>query len=1018
MSGNLPAAQWQSVAASTAIGAQFGYHVWTFMHREVPILKLSRASLLFLSMVLSALTFMDGALAANDPAPQVSPQAATYRQWVEEMKQADRGPFSRIRWFCKDGTIRDAKSPCTNNGGGAQHGEWTDKVKEMRRNGYVIANIYEDLDIRATVADPNLTDIFNQMLFEQFLIAHDDGWILRKARYYRGALQAEGDAAGAQDFLVALLRDPEWINQRFLPVRIGARLLPHGVTEKSIAGVRDLSAAISGRDPGFINIRNKIHGRPEAGDAVLVREYARSARPGLVPDLERLAGDIDRLFSTSTTLAPALEKLLQRVKAAKDMQEALSESIGQLERAVTPADRYAATARAMATLRDYWPRFERPESRLALINASLLLEDEHFAQAALLEKEMRFASRRQQLDWLALSAEAAYGAGLLSPRERDSLREQFSLLSPTSVTLAQYKSGLDYAALVPGWATQHLRQHFQSSLDRFVAIEPLVILFPQGQLRGSPLFFYAHLLDNLLRDANQIAGVKRELFGNDVGGGLRGLNAGIARGVLHVVDEHSPPSRFDADGIYLLPETVADLPPVAGILTRGSGNPLSHIQILARNLGIPNVAVDEGLVDKLRGYDGRRVLLAVSRGGAVQLLEETTQTASLFGEEEVRKDIVINVDVDKLDLAKQDFVPLDLLRASDSGRLVGPKAAKLGELKVHYPEAVADGLAIPFGAFRKVLDQPKPGAGGTVFEWMEREYARLGAIGDTTLRAEQTEQFRKQLEDWVLNVDPGEDFRRRLRAAMDTTFGKDGTYGVFVRSDTNVEDLAGFTGAGLNLTLPNVVGFDNVMKALAKVWASPFSARSFAWRQSRMDKPEHTYPAVLLLRSVPNEKSGVMVTQDIDNGADNVLSVAVNEGVGGAVDGQAAESLRIDATTGRVTLLAQATATMRRALPASGGIQNLPVSGDESVLKPNEISQLIALYRDLPKRFPPITDAEGNPAPADIEFGFLGGRLQLFQIRPFLESARARTSSYLINLDAHATEASGTRVALDQVPGA
>lgn len=965
-----------------------------------------------------ALANPGNASAASESGLEVPPQAPTYRQWVEEMKAADRGPFSRIRWFCKDGTIRDAKSPCTNNGGGAQHGEWTDKVKEMRRNGYVIANIFEDLNIREAVSAPDFDDVYNQMLFEQFLIAHDDGWILRKARYYRGALQAEGDAAGAEDLLLALLKDPQWINQRFLPLRLGARLLPHGVTEKSIAGVRDLSAAISGRDPAFINIRNKIHGRPEAGDALLVREYARTAtRPGLAADLERLASDIDRLFSTSTTLAPALEKLLQRVQSAQDLRAALGDTIADLQRAYTPADRYAATARAMAMLRDYWPRFERPESRLALINASLLLEDEHFAQAAQLQQQIGTSTRRQQLDWLALSGEAAYGAGLLSPRERQALRERFASLSQPTTTLEQYKSTLDYAALVPGWATQWLRYHFQSSQDKFAAIEPQVALFPQGQLRGSPLFYFASLLDGLLRDANQLAGVKRELFGADVGGGLRGLNAGLARGVLHIIDGEANFNQFSSDGIYLLPETISDLPPVAGILTRGAGNPLSHVQLLARNLGIPNVAIDESLVEKLRGYDGRRVVLAVSRGGGVQLVEETAQSAALFGAEEIKKDIVITVDVDKLDLAKQDFVPLNLLRATDSGRLVGPKAAKLGELKLHFPEAVAEGLAIPFGAFRKVLDQPRAGTGGSMFEWMRSEYLRLAAISDPGVKAEQTEAFRRQLEDWVLNVDPGPDFRSRLRAAMERSFGKDGSYGVFVRSDTNVEDLAGFTGAGLNLTLPNVVGFDNVMKALAQVWASPFSARSFAWRQSRMDKPEHTYPAVLLLKSVPNEKSGVMVTQDIDTGAGNVLSVAVNEGVGGAVDGQAAESLRIDTVSGRVTLLSQATAKMRRTLPSTGGIANLPVSGDESVLKPNEITQLIQLYRDLPTRFPPITDAEGKPAPADIEFGFLRGRLQLFQLRPFLESVRARSSNYLISLDANLADAGKTTIPLDKAPG-
>jgi hypothetical protein len=947
-----------------------------------------------------------------------SPPVVTYRSWIVQMKEAERGPFTRIRWFCKDGTIRDPKSPCTENGGGAQHGEWTEEVKEMRANGFRIANIFEDLDVKEVTGRADFADIYNQMLFEQFLIAHDDGWILRKARYYRGAMQAEGDADGAQRLLLAMLADNQWAQQRFLPLRMGARLLPHGVTEKSIADIRDLSASISGHDPRFINIRNKIHGRPEGSDAVLVRDYARNtASPALAPDLERLASEIDQLFSPSALLHPALEKLLQKVKSSADLSNAFNLMIADLDNARSAGDRFAATARALATLRDFWPRFERPESRLALLNASLLLEDEHFAQAAQLDKTLITASRAQQLDWLRQSAEAAYGVGLLSTRERNELTGRFASLTAGQASLLDYKSLLDYAALVPGWATQWLRFHFQVSQDKFAGIEPLVELFPQGQLRGSPLFFYAHLLDSLLRDANQLAGVKRELFGADVGSGLRGLNAGLARGTLHILSENADITALQSDGIYLLPETTSDLPPVAGILTRGAGNPLSHVQLLARNLGIPNVAVDESLVEKLQKFDGHPVVLAVSRGGGVQLFEQTAESTKLFGEEDKKKDIVITVDLDKLDLSKRDFVPLELLRASDSGRLVGPKAAKLGELKLHYPEAVTEGVAIPFGAFRQVLDQPRSGSGQSQFEWMKSEYARLAAISNPKLKADQTEAFRQQLEKWVLNVDVGADFKNRLRAAMDRAFGKDGIYGVYVRSDTNVEDLGGFTGAGLNLTLPNVVGFDNVIKALAEVWASPFSARSFAWRQSRMDKPEHTYPAVLLLKSVPNEKSGVMVTQDIDSGSGDILSVAVNEGVGGAVDGQAAESLRINKRTGKVIMLAPATARTRRVLPATGGIEEVPVSGDEVVLKPNEITQLIELANNLPNRFPAITNAAGEPAPADIEFGFVAGKLQLFQIRPFLESARARSSSYLHTLDANLADAAKVNVALDRPPG-
>jgi hypothetical protein len=102
---------------------------------------------------------------------------------------------------------------------------------------------------------------------------------------------------------------------------------------------------------------------------------------------------------------------------------------------------------------------------------------------------------------------------------------------------------------------------------------------------------------------------------------------------------------------------------------------------------------------------------------------------------------------------------------------------------------------------------------------------------------------------------------------------------------------------------------------------------------------------------------------------------------------------------GSVRLLARATAVWREVPDMNGGVDKLPVSSDQSVLKPLEISQLIFLAKELPGRFPPVTDDEGNPAPADIEFGFLDGKLQLFQLRPFLESSDHLGGAYLDEMD-------------------
>jgi hypothetical protein len=141
-----------------------------------------------------------------------------------------------------------------------------------------------------------------------------------------------------------------------------------------------------------------------------------------------------------------------------------------------------------------------------------------------------------------------------------------------------------------------------------------------------------------------------------------------------------------------------------------------------------------------------------------------------------------------------------------------------------------------------------------------------------------------------------------------------------------------------------------------------------------------------------------MITQDVDTGDPGVLSVAVNEGVGGAVEGQAAESVRIDRKSGTARLMAAATATRRTVPQVAGGVAKLPVSGRDTLLTPNEFGQLIAFADEIPKQFPQLGE-DGKPVAADVEFAFVNGKLWLLQIRPLNESRTARGSNHLIQMD-------------------
>lgn len=942
------------------------------------------------------------------------PQAQQYREWIQAMRTEPRGPFSRIRWFCSDGTVLPPRAyACQPHGGGNQHGEWSEQAQTLRAEGYYIANILAGIDLFQFLGRDTAGDEYAQILIERFLFAVDDGWILHKARFYRGAVQEEGERAGARALLLAMLGDARWIGPGYGKLRAGVRLLPHGADTASIGNVRQWSAALAKEDAPFANLRVKIHGSPEAADAAAVRAYAaKSAPPALQERYEELAAEIDQIYHQKS-LSLELQGWQSRALPAGFLQQ-----LAGAESAWPQADamqRHRISAQLLAASRDVLPEIQAPDLRLQLMDLGLRIEAEHFRASTELQGQLEALTRGQLLTLLGQSAQASYGAGYLNQRLYLSLESQVAGLEAEATTLDGYRQALDDLSRAPGWAVQGMRMGFYESMLKLAQIEPLAILFIQDQLRSSPLLFYSKALDVLLRDAGRIAGIRHSLFGEEIGAGFKALNPGLARGTLRVQASLDNLEQIDPRGIYLLPETISELPPVAGIITAGEGNPLSHVQLLARNLGIPNVTVDPGLREILLKHDGEAVVLAVSPGGLVELESDGPRWDKVFEQEASLSGVTIRPDLDKLDLSVVAPVQLDDLRAADSGRSVGPKAAKLGELRQHYPDAVAGGVAIPFGLFKlQALDRPHP-AGGTVFEWMRAGYDALEQMPQGSARAAATEAFRAELYQLILTTPMTEAFRRQLSAALGEAF-EAVLPGLFVRSDTNVEDLDGFTGAGLNLTLPNVVGLDALLEAIPRVWASPFTARAFAWRQSHMTDPEHVYTSILLLESVGSDKSGVLVTADLDTGSMDTISVAVNEGLGGAVDGQAAESLRINLEDASVRVLATATAPWRRVLDPAGGVRKLPASGADTVLKAAEISRLALFGRELPQRFPPITDDQGNRAPADVEFGFLDGKLQLFQLRPFLESKAARGSVVLRNMDATAGVNGSQPVLLTEVP--
>ncbi|MCK5620240.1 MAG: phosphoenolpyruvate synthase, partial [Candidatus Krumholzibacteria bacterium] len=141
-------------------------------------------------------------------------------------------------------------------------------------------------------------------------------------------------------------------------------------------------------------------------------------------------------------------------------------------------------------------------------------------------------------------------------------------------------------------------------------------------------------------------------------------------------------------------------------------------------------------------------------------------------------------------------------------------------------------------------------------------------------------------------------------------------------------------------------------------------------------------------------------------GSDDIV-IAFNRGVGGAVGGQAAETvlLRHD---GIDVLLSPAREAVFTHLPKSGGVARGAASFEAPIVTRAERGALRRAAREILTQM----RSSGLQGALDIELGFLDGDIWLFQVRPFVENERARASAYLQSLDPVQTE--DIRVAMDE----
>ncbi|WP_378179811.1 PEP/pyruvate-binding domain-containing protein [Aquimarina sp. SS2-1] len=917
---------------------------------------------------------------------------------IDNYKKDIRGPYKSIQWFCKDGTIRGPKDPCPDAIGGIQHATYKDAVITLGKSNHIY--------LGQILAYTDKTDFWDasknhsrlkQYQLGKYLARIDDGWINRKGQYYRGAIQIEDEEEWGVDFYRWLLAKDDILLKNYYLILQSLKDVPHKGDDDVSQLMRTQSKVISDQYTKFMDLRVKIHSNPETEDIDKTISFKKDNISKLTPGLIK---KFDELIIT-------MEKFHKPV----DLQAILAKA-GKLSTAgpvTNVIKRYAQdnntgdakklteeTALLLLNIRKNITKESKSSQRLLLLDIANQLQTIIFKTAALWEPN----SLDEQLTKVYALAMATAGSGSIELWEWEAVKETLQPKQEMAITLGELKQKLETARSVVEWSAAMVKATYQDVVNLYTAFEPDAYSFIDDRIRSSTALQLGKTVGDLGIFIAKESSLSNKVMDLSNQSSIRGLNPGYAYGELVVVTGNPEAIEVSSNKIYIFERAPADLKPVAGIATVSEGNLVSHVQLLARNLGIPNAALSDENLKDLIAFNGKKVFYAVSNSGTVILKDENQMTAgekALFAKK-VRKEDKIEVPISEIRLEQSKIINLRDVDAKDSGKLCGPKAANLGQLKLLFPDKVVEGFVIPFGIFRTHMDQEMPGQNKSYWKFLIQMFEEADQKRAQDISEQEVENFQlRQLEILraaIKTMPLKAEFLSEINNSFQSIFGKSiGNVPVFLRSDTNMEDLKDFTGAGLNLTIFNAVEKEKIIQGIRDVWASPYTERSFKWRQKYLLNPENVFPSILVIPTVDVDFSGVLITKGISSGNEDDLTIAFSRGAGGAVDGQAAESYLIG-TNGTAYLLSPSREPYHNVLPATGGTGKQVATFEKPILTKNHISEIYELAGTIRKTLAKKTKSNYKGA-YDIELGFKNDTLWLFQVRPFVENKNALGSEYL-----------------------
>lgn len=306
--------------------------------------------------------------------------------------------------------------------------------------------------------------------------------------------------------------------------------------------------------------------------------------------------------------------------------------------------------------------------------------------------------------------------------------------------------------------------------------------------------------------------------------------------------------------VVVLDRVPNDISVVSGIITADFQTPLSHINILAKNRGTPNMALRGAFDDPgLRALEGTLVKLTVTDKEWAIAPADLAEAQAWW--EALRPATAL---VPEYDLTVDGIVDLH-----DAGaipgvigvRAIGAKAANFAEMMriggIRYARVPQPAYALPFAAFDRHLTEHGL--------WPVLD-ALLADHATGTMSAEELGARLFELR-WAIYQAPMD--AATLTALVDLISADVGDKELRFRSSTNVEDLREFSGAGLYTSAGASLasGPAAIENAVKVVWASTFNPAAFIERDFYRVDQTQVRMAVLIHPSFEDElANGVAIT--------------------------------------------------------------------------------------------------------------------------------------------------------------